>query len=59
MVDHDENCFGPHGLPPKRRPLREAGGLLPVINGLVAGLGSVYVTTQSVPITVVAGIRRF
>jgi hypothetical protein len=33
----------------------DASSLLALVNGVLAGIGSVYVTTRSVPITVVAG----
>ena len=40
--------------PPRRRP--GAGALLTLVNGVLAGVGSVYVGTHSVLITVIAGI---
>ena len=40
--------------PPRRRP--GAGTLLTLVNGVLAGVGSVYVGTHSVLITVIAGI---
>ena len=40
--------------PPRRRP--GAGTLLTIVNGVLAGVGSVYVGTHSVLITVIAGI---
>ena len=39
---------------PRRRP--GAGTLLTLVNGVLAGVGSVYVSTHSVLITVIAGI---
>jgi len=38
----------------RRRP--GAGTLLTLVNGVLAGVGSVYVSTHSVLITVIAGI---
>jgi hypothetical protein len=40
--------------PPRRRP--GAGTLLTLVNGVLAGVASVYVGTHSVLITVIAGI---
>ena len=40
--------------PPRRRP--GAGPLLTLVNGVLAGVGSVYLGTHSVLITVVAGV---
>lgn len=40
--------------PPRRRA--GAGTLLTLVNGVLAGVGSVYVGTHSVLITVIAGI---
>ena len=40
--------------PPRRRP--GAGTLLTLVNGVLAGVGSVYVGTHSVLITVIAGV---
>jgi hypothetical protein len=40
--------------PPPRRP--SAGALLTLVNGALAGVGSVYVGTQSVLITVIAAV---
>ena len=41
-------------LPPRRRP--SAGTLLTLVNGVLAGVGGVYVSTHSVLITVIAGV---
>ena len=38
--------------PPRRRP--GAGALLTLVNGVLAGVGGVYVSTHSVLITVIA-----
>lgn len=38
--------------PPRRRP--GAGALLTLVNGVLAGVGGVYVSTHSVMITVIA-----
>jgi hypothetical protein len=40
---------------PSPRPPWDASALLALINGTLAGVASVYVTTQSLPITVIAG----
>ena len=40
--------------PSRRRP--GAGALLTLVNGVLAGVGSVYVGTHSVFITVIAGV---
>jgi hypothetical protein len=40
--------------PPRRRP--GAGGLLTLVNGVLAGVGGVYVSTRSVVITVIAAV---
>ncbi len=39
--------------PPRRRP--GPGTLLTVVNGVLAGIGGVYVSTHSILITIVAG----
>jgi hypothetical protein len=39
-------------LPPRRRP--GAGAILTLVNGVLAGVGSVYVGTRSVLVTVLA-----
>jgi len=44
----------PSSPPPRRRP--GAGPLLTLVNGVLAGVGSVYLGTHSVLITVVAGV---
>jgi hypothetical protein len=38
--------------PPRRRP--GAGALLTLVNGVLAGVGGVYISTHSVMITVIA-----
>jgi membrane protein YdbS with pleckstrin-like domain len=40
---------------PARRSRWDASGLLVLINGVLAGIAGVYVTTRSVPITMAAG----
>jgi hypothetical protein len=40
--------------PPRRRP--GAGALLTLVNGVLAGVGGVYVSTHSVMITVIAAV---
>jgi hypothetical protein len=42
------------GARPPRRPGK--GALLTLVNGVLAGVGSVYASTHSVTITVIAGI---
>jgi hypothetical protein len=41
-------------LPPKRRP--NTAGLLAVVNGALVGVGSVYLTTHSVLVTLLAAV---
>jgi hypothetical protein len=43
------------GRPPVRRR-HDAGGLLNLINGALAGVGGVYLATHSVTVTIIAGI---
>ena len=40
--------------PPHRRP--GAGALLTLVNGVLAGIGGVYVSTQSIMITIIASV---
>ena len=39
-----------------RRPRPAAGILLTVVNGVLAGIGSVYASTHSTLITIIAGV---
>lgn len=43
------------GRPPARRR-HDAGGLLNLVNGALAGVGGVYLATHSVTVTIIAGI---
>lgn len=45
----------PAGSPPPPHRVGP-GGLLTLVNGVLAGVGSVYATTRSLPITLIAGI---
>lgn len=49
----DPSAPGP--VPPSRRRV-SAVGLLTLVNGALAGVASVYATTRSVMITVIAGV---
>lgn len=40
--------------PPRRRP--GAGAMLTLVNGVLAGVGGVYVSTHSIMITVIAAV---
>jgi hypothetical protein len=47
----------PAGSPvPPPRQHWSPGGVLALVNGVLAGVGSVYATTRSVTITVIAGL---
>jgi hypothetical protein len=50
-VNHDGN-----GSAPRRRRLRGTHQLSAWINGGLAGIGNVYVITQSIPITMIASV---
>lgn len=52
LVQGSASPAGPPAPPPHRR--WGPGGMLTLVNGVLAGVGSVYATTQSVTITVVA-----
>ncbi len=45
----------PASPPPRRRP-PGAGTLLTLVNAVLAGIGGVYASTQSVLITIIAGV---
>jgi hypothetical protein len=45
----------PAGRPPARRR-HNAGGLLSLINGALAGVGGVYLSTHSVLVTIIAAV---
>jgi hypothetical protein len=42
--------------PDRRRVSSDLGSLLGLINGVIAAIGGVYLSTRSVPITVLAGV---
>jgi hypothetical protein len=41
---------------PPHRPRPGAGTLLTVVNGVLAGIGSIYASTHSILITIIAGV---
>ena len=45
----------PSGRPPARRH-HNAGGLLNLLNGALAGVGGVYLATHSIVVTIIAGV---
>jgi hypothetical protein len=57
-VDHAVQGFEtPAGPPmPPRRRRWGPGAVLTLVNGVLAGVGSVYATTRSITITAVAGL---
>lgn len=57
-VSQDSTAAGqaPSPGPPPSPRRWSPGGLLTLVNGVLAGVGSVYATTRSVTITVIAGV---
>lgn len=54
-MNPDETAPVPQAGMDKKRQGWDAGGLLGLINGVIAAIGGVYVTTDSVLITIIAG----
>jgi hypothetical protein len=54
----DDDVTGSPGYGGRRRGQRRwgIGALLAVINGVLLGVGGVYATTSSVPVTIVAAV---
>jgi hypothetical protein len=58
MDDSATGSASPRVPSPARSPW-DAAGLLALINGVLVGVGGVYLATQSVTITLIAGLAAF